>query len=122
MILKDDFYELVDSNREHENYTTVLKVRKDHKIFEGHFPGRPVTPGVVLMQLFKEEVERQFQKKLRLMRADNVKFISVFDPGEGEDLILESEIQQNGEFLKLKGIAKNDKGIVLKISALYKEA
>ena len=122
MILKDDFYELVDSNREHENYTTVLKVRKDHKIFEGHFPGRPVTPGVVLMQLFKEEVERQFQKKLRLMRADNVKFISVFDPGEGEDLTLESEIQQNGEFLKLKGIAKNDKGIVLKISALYKEA
>ena len=122
MILKDDFYELVNSNREHENYTTVLKVRKDHKIFNGHFPGRPVTPGVVLMQLFKEEVERHFQKKLRMVRADNVKFISVFDPGEGEDLTLESEIQENGAFLKLKGIAKNEKGIVLKISALYKEA
>ena len=91
-----------------------------HEIYKGHFPNRPVTPGVVLMQLFKEEAERVFDIKLELQRADNVKFTAVFDPTEDPELILESNLQHAGEFIKLKGIARNFNGIVLKINALYK--
>ncbi|MDX1542522.1 MAG: hydroxymyristoyl-ACP dehydratase [Christiangramia sp.] len=119
MILKD-FYEVSQTEPKEDFQLTSLRVNKNHEIYNGHFPGRPVTPGVVLMQLFKEEAERVFEGPLQLVRADNVKFMAVFDPTDDDELILESQLEQNGEFIKLKGIAKNNKGIVLKINSLYK--
>ncbi|MCG9972302.1 hydroxymyristoyl-ACP dehydratase [Christiangramia crocea] len=119
MILKE-FYEVLQTEHKEDLYHTTLRVNKDHEIYKGHFPGRPVTPGVVLMQLFKEEAERIYENSLQLARADNVKFTAVFDPTENEELILESQLEKNGDFIKLKGIAKNHKGIVLKINSLYK--
>ena len=119
MILKD-FYEISNTALAGDEATTTLRVNKNHDIYRGHFPGRPVTPGVVLMQLFKEEAERIFDRKLQLVRADNVKFTAVFDPTQDDELILNSNLTETGEFIKLKGIAKNKNGIVLKISSLYK--
>ncbi|MBT8319395.1 MAG: hydroxymyristoyl-ACP dehydratase [Gramella sp.] len=119
MIL-EGFYEISHTSLAGDNAVTTLKVNKDHEIYQGHFPGRPVTPGVVLMQLFKEEAERIFDKKLQLVRADNVKFTAVFDPTQDRELILESNLTETGEFIKLKGMARNNNGIVLKISSLYK--
>ena len=119
MILKD-FYEVLRTENNEDLHLTTLKIDKDHEIYKGHFPGRPVTPGVVLMQLFKEEAERLFEKDLQLVRAENVKFMAVFDPTQDDELILESSLEQNADFIKLKGIAKNTNGIVLKISSMYK--
>lgn len=119
MILKD-FYEVLDTSHKDGFQYTSLKINKDHEIYKGHFPDRPVTPGVVLMQLFKEEAGRVFNKRLELARADNVKFTSVFDPNQSNLLMLESQLEENGDFIKLKGIAKNNLGIVLKINALYR--
>ena len=119
MIL-EGFYQVSNTTLAGDEAVTKLKINKDHEIYKGHFPGRPVTPGVVLMQLFKEEAERIFDKKLQLVRADNVKFISVCDPTQDNELFLESHITETGEFIKLKGIAKNKSGIVLKINSLYK--
>lgn len=119
MIL-EDFYEVSNTSLAGDDAVTTLKVNKEHEIYKGHFPGRPVTPGVVLMQLFKEEAERIFGINLQLVRADNVKFTAVFDPTQENELILESNLTETGEFIKLKGIAKNKTGIVLKISSLYK--
>ncbi|MCH4823171.1 hydroxymyristoyl-ACP dehydratase [Gramella lutea] len=119
MIL-EDFYEVSNTTLAGDDAVTSLKVNKDHEIYKGHFPGRPVTPGVILMQLFKEEAERIFGIRLQLVRADNVKFTAVFDPTQEDELILESNLTETGEFIKLKGIAKNSTGIVLKINSLYK--
>ena len=119
MIL-DGFYQILNTTLAGDEASTTLKVNQYHEIYKGHFPGRPVTPGVVLMHLFKEEAERIFDKELQLVRADNVKFTAVFDPTQDDELILESHLTESGEFIKLKGLAKNKQGIVLKISALYK--
>ncbi|APU70050.1 hydroxymyristoyl-ACP dehydratase [Christiangramia flava] len=119
MILHN-FYRITQKSVTAQQRTTEIEINKDHEIYNGHFPGRPVTPGVVLMQLFKEEVERHFQKQLQLVRAENVKFMAVCNPSEDAKVILESEIEETGEFIKLKGLAKNGKGNVLKISSLYR--
>ncbi len=116
----DDFYELIHTSIAGDSAVTTLKINQDHELYKGHFPGRPVTPGVVLMHLFKEEAERILDKKLQLVRADNVKFTAVFDPTQDNELILDSHISDNAEFIKLKGAASNKNGVVLKINCLYK--
>jgi 3-hydroxyacyl-[acyl-carrier-protein] dehydratase len=51
-----------------------------HPIFEGHFPGRPVVPGVCMMQTVQELLERLLQKKVLLKKASNMKFLNMIDP------------------------------------------
>lgn len=119
MILHD-FYQVKDTTEEAGTHRTTLSINKDHEIYKGHFPDRPVTPGVVLMLLFKEEVERISGKKLQMQRANNVKFMAVCDPTVDQELVLESKTENSGGFIKLQGIAKNEAGTVLKINSLYK--
>lgn len=57
-----------------------LELNEKHPIFDGHFPGQPVVPGVCMMQAVKELVERHLDRKLILQEADNMKFLAVLDP------------------------------------------
>lgn len=118
MLLKD-FYTIVSATEEDSTFVTRLKINKEHPVYDGHFPQRPVTPGVILMQLFKEEVERRLQQKLRLKSVANVKFTAVVNPNETPELTLRSEIQENSDEIKLKGIAETIDGTALKINAVY---
>ena len=119
MLLKD-FYSVVSSSQEEGKYITHIKINKDHQIYEGHFPNRPVTPGVILMQLFKEDAERRLANSLQLKNAHNVKFMAVVDPKIHNELFLEYHFEDNNQEIRLKGIAKTDEGISLKINAIYK--
>ena len=114
-----DFYTVTKSEKDNDTTRTSLKVNAGHELYNGHFPGRPVTPGVVLMQLFKEEAERISEANLSLKRASNVKFTAVFDPTDNDELILESKLEKQGAYYELKGIAKSETGIITKINALY---
>lgn len=120
MLLKD-FYSVLNSSEENGKHFTQIKINKDHNIYKGHFPGRPVTPGVILMNLFKEEAERRCGCKLEFKKGNNVKFMAVVDPNTDAFLNLETEIIEENKEIKLKGIAKNSAGISLKINSFYKK-
>lgn len=119
MLLKN-FYSVISSVDSEGAYTTTLKINSSHEIYQGHFPGRPVTPGVILMQLFKEEAERVCKKNLELLKASNVKFTSVVDPNFDSQLILRSHIEESDGNINLKGTAENNHLIAIKIQAVYK--
>jgi acyl-coenzyme A synthetase/AMP-(fatty) acid ligase/3-hydroxymyristoyl/3-hydroxydecanoyl-(acyl carrier protein) dehydratase len=56
----------------------------DHPAFAGHFPGRPLLPGVVLLSLVMETLVQAAGLQARLgptPQIDNVKFLSAVDPG-----------------------------------------
>jgi 3-hydroxyacyl-[acyl-carrier-protein] dehydratase len=57
-----------------------LELNELHSIFNGHFPGQPVVPGVCMMQVVKELTALHLKKKLFIVEADNMKFLSVLDP------------------------------------------
>lgn len=119
MLLKE-FYSVVNSEKIENEFVTEIRINKDHAVYKGHFPGLPVTPGVILMQLFKEEAERQTNSKLQLEKALNVKFMAVVDPNTEDRFFLYSEILQEKGVVILKGIAKHKGNISLKINSVYK--
>ncbi|MEQ8304681.1 MAG: hydroxymyristoyl-ACP dehydratase [Cyclobacteriaceae bacterium] len=57
-----------------------ISIDAGHSIFEGHFPGQPIVPGVCMVQMMKEIIEEQRQIKLDMIEADNIKFLSVWVP------------------------------------------
>lgn len=120
MLLKD-FYSILSSSEEKGKHSTKIKINKGHEIYNGHFPGRPVTPGVILIHLFKEEAERRCGCKLQFKKGNNVKFMAVVDPNKDAVLDLESEITEENNVIKLKGTASNSAGISLKINSSYEK-
>lgn len=119
MLLKD-FYTVLESSQQEDTFITKLSIEKTHPLYAGHFPERPVTPGVILMQLFKEEAERRTGKSLALQHANNVKFMAVVDPNTCDHLILESHITEEDGIIKVRGIARQNEALALKFSAVYK--
>ncbi|HSP11074.1 MAG TPA: hypothetical protein VLO29_00990 [Salegentibacter sp.] len=118
MLLKD-FYTVEISEEENGKCISHLKINQDHQVYDGHFPNRPVTPGVILMQLFKEDAERRLKNSLQLKEANNIKFMAVVDPTIHNKLILEYQLEENNQEVRLKGMAKTTEGISLRINAIY---
>jgi 3-hydroxyacyl-[acyl-carrier-protein] dehydratase len=79
-MLKDDFFYIQSVNNDHGVISAMLEINPLHKIFEGHFPGQPVVPGVCMMEMVKEITETVTGREMFLQRADSIKFLSVIDP------------------------------------------
>ena len=90
----DSLFTVKDFSVKEAEINASLLLNESHDIFNGHFPGQPVVPGVCMMQSVKELVERHVKQKLTLVEADNMKFLSVIDPRDNK------EIQAKVSFVK----------------------
>lgn len=59
-----------------------LRVDPGHPSLPGHFPGRPVVPGVVLLDAVVEALERRLGPGVRVCALPQVKFLQPLLPGE----------------------------------------
>ena len=86
-MLLNDLFTMTTFSGEGGSFRALLELNVRHRIFEGHFPGQPVVPGVCLMQLVKELTEHGLgEQGLRLVRADQMKFIAMIVPGKAGEL------------------------------------
>ena len=58
----------------------------DHPIFQGHFPGRPVTPGMAMVQLTQQLLSEGLSQEVHLRTARAIKFLSPLEPTTGAEL------------------------------------
>ena len=79
-MLKNDFFYIQSLSDEQGVISASLEINPAHIIFQGHFPGQPVVPGVCMMEMVKEVTETVTGKEMFLQKADNIKFLSVIDP------------------------------------------
>lgn len=85
MLLKNSLYaieksEKLTSSDEIVGGIFLLRLNPDHVIYQAHFPGEPITPGVCIVQMGKELMEELLDKSLAVARVKNVKFLSVISP------------------------------------------
>ncbi|MFN7572933.1 MAG: hypothetical protein ACK5TK_16010 [Betaproteobacteria bacterium] len=65
-----------------------LPLAEDHPAFAGHFPGRPILPGAVLLTLVLEAIETHSGRRASLLPA--IKFLRPLLPGAQPVLWLEA--------------------------------
>lgn len=102
-------------------YVAQISLNKNHEIFQGHFPGNPVTPGVCMIQIIKDLTEKIVGAKLFLTSASNVKFMAIINPEENTDLRLELNVTEEGETVMVKNSSYFGETIALKMSANFKK-
>jgi len=120
MLIKD-FYKIqatrnVDANTIH---VTIL-LNKNHNVFNGHFPGNPITPGVCMIQTIKEITQNHVKRNLFLQGISNVKFTALINPNINPELVLELSIIEENNTVKVKNITKfTDGTIALKCNGTF---
>jgi UDP-3-O-[3-hydroxymyristoyl] N-acetylglucosamine deacetylase/3-hydroxyacyl-[acyl-carrier-protein] dehydratase len=97
----------------------IKNVTINEPFFQGHFPGHPIMPGVLIVEamaqvggmLLMGTVEDPDSKVVYFMSLDNVKFRKPVKPGDQLRFELEM-VQVRGKICRMRGLAKVDGDVV----------
>ncbi len=99
-----------------------VTVNPSHVVFDGHFPGQPVLPGVAMVYLSRLLTQKQVStdKTLQMKDAAQMKFLSLLDPRINPEFTYVNEIvKQEDGLVYVKGDMKHEEITFFKISATY---
>ena len=113
MLLIDELHDI----KELTSATGIVNVKKDSFFVQGHFPGQPVMPGVLIVEAFGQAAAaltahgidpKEYANKLvYLMGVDKARFRSPVIPDCELHLEIEA-VRSHGRVWKYKGTAKVD--------------
>lgn len=84
MMTGSNFYTLQGQVAEANALQTDIIIDPDHDIFKGHFPGRPVVPGVCMVAIIKELIELHLDTSFQLIKANQIKFLQPIIPEQDQ--------------------------------------
>ena len=82
MKLQDSLYSIIEEIKNDAEHCYTIKFDAEHFIYKAHFPGEPITPGVCIMQIAQELLERHFGRELVIDNVKNIKFLRIITPDE----------------------------------------
>ena len=82
MKLINSLYKVVAKNVVDSTLRYDILLDANHFIYQAHFPGEPITPGVCIIQIAKELLEEHLNQKFNIKMIKNVKFLNVISPVE----------------------------------------
>ena len=77
-----ELYQVLESKIDSERFELRIELNPCHIIYEGHFPGHALAPGVIQLAIIEEICNTQFKKSLQLKRINKCKFLGMIDPNK----------------------------------------
>lgn len=120
--LLNNFYTETSStfSQNSSDFKSVIRLNPGHEIYKGHFPQIAIAPGVVLVQIIKEILMDKFQKKLRLVEGDNIKFLALINPNETPDFQVDFIIKKSEDMLEVNAAYVNNTKSFTKFKGKFK--
>ncbi len=125
MLLRNNLYTVTQKEVDGLKGHFVLELNPSCFIYQAHFPGEPITPGVCIVQmgkeLLEELLEEHIQKKvgLEICKVKNVKFLSVISPNETTVITYQMkkvEMSEDGSEMKAQMVITSGEEAKAKIS------
>jgi 3-hydroxyacyl-[acyl-carrier-protein] dehydratase len=79
-MFRDPLFKIISINADDSAVVASIEIDVDNEILKGHFPDHSVVPGASMVQLVKEVLATAVKKPVRLVKADNIKFLSLIEP------------------------------------------
>lgn len=82
MLLEDEYYTMIDFQTDGVSGSFTILINSASTIFEGHFPGNPICPGVCGVELIRECASIVLAQEVRISKINKCRFLSVARPQE----------------------------------------
>ncbi len=119
MKLLNDLFAVIETSASEVGFITTIKLNAGHIVYSGHFPGHPVTPAVIQMQIVHELLEKHFCKNLTLITVSQCKFLKILNPVETSQVVIHIEFNLSDELLNIKARGENSTDIFFKLNSSY---
>jgi 3-hydroxyacyl-[acyl-carrier-protein] dehydratase len=118
---ESEIYQITSFQSTDTNIETTITFNEKHPVFAGHFPGNPIVPGVVQVQIIKELMEKKTGESLLLIQAKNIKFLTIISPVKNPKVEIRVEFILNEESLfPAQATIRAEDSIFMKFSGIYK--
>lgn len=97
----NSLYEIISADQE----TVLLKMLDGHPVYQGHFPGNPITPGVLSLRMIREYVSQEIGRPLHYAAIKNCRYVALIRPGD--TLRLQRQITENESSVTVKATLSN---------------
>ena len=117
MKLQNEMFTIVGGDNDH----VKIKLNANHQIYQAHFPGNPITPGVCIVQIIGELLSGRLNRPLVLSKISNLKFNSTISPVD--DPLVEvnfSMVEATETECVAKGTITTEEEVKTNFSLIYK--
>lgn len=125
MQLRNNLYTVIEKRVDGLTGYFRLTLTPSCFIYQAHFPGEPITPGVCIVQMGTELLEDLLGEglrkkvKLEICKVKNVKFLSVISPNESTVITYQMkkvEMSEDGSEVKVQMVVTSGDEVKAKIS------
>lgn len=102
MLIKD-YYTIGNVSKSENGVVRFdISLNADCQVYEGHFPGEPVSPGVCNIQMIKECAEQVVGKSLLLNNLQQCRLTTLVTPIQHPQVEVTILLEEKGDAYKLK--------------------
>jgi 3-hydroxyacyl-[acyl-carrier-protein] dehydratase len=121
-MLQESFFQFTAPQTDGNTSQTTITLNAGHQIFDGHFPGQPVVPGVCMMQMVKEVLESITGAKTKLPKAGDMKFLAILNPLINSTAHMQiTYTNADDDTLKVDALIKHDETTFFKFKGVFKK-
>ncbi|HQW12132.1 MAG TPA: hypothetical protein PK076_03215 [Saprospiraceae bacterium] len=96
-----------------------VNINANHEIFKGHFPDRPILPGVIMLQIITRAAEKYTGEKLQLKRVIQAKFLQFIDPLVHPAINCKLTLKEQENGLHLSAVLEQEEIVFSKIQMSF---
>ena len=115
-------YKITSLKTEKSTFSAEITFNPAHPLFEGHFPGQPIVPGVVLVEVAAAVISQLTGHELIVKEASVIKFIQVVDPQVHPLLLLEGSVIESEDNYKADMVYSSEGMVFAKLKGIRLQA
>ena len=108
MKLAGELYQVLESKVESEQIELRIKFNPSHVIYDGHFPGHALTPGVIQLAIVEEICATHLNMQLRLKKIIKCKFLHMIDPNKNPTANVSIQMELEEKFAIVSATISED--------------
>ena len=117
MLIKD-YYTIENVLKQDDGFVRFdISLNADCPVYEGHFPGEPVSPGVCNIQMVKECTEQVAGKSLFLNNLQQCRLTTLVTPLAHPQVEVKILLEEKGEAYRLKATIGKNEDVYLDLKA-----
>lgn len=118
-MLKNNFYTIQSLTSLEQGLSAVIHINPEHEIFKGHFPGKPVVPGVCMIQMVKELLENHLGNPLLFQKGNQIKFLQLLVPVKDENVEVNISWKETETGFQTTADFKKEGVVIFKLSGVF---